>query len=219
MSTFEKDFKSVATYFPKLTYRTASNCTFYQIEGKIDIQDSTGAYWETFDIIIKVPKSYPYCIPKVFEKSNIIKRHQDWHIDSEGECCVDIANRLNVEAKRGINILNFIRKKVYSYFANQLYKQKSDEYANGEYKHSIEGVIQYYLEDLGISSIEVTLKILNNLSLGTKLERNEPCFCGSNKKLKKCHLDQINLIVSSGKETIEKNLILIKAYHHSSTNP
>ena len=207
MASFEKDFKSVVRYFPKLSFRTSKSCPFWQIEGKIDIQDTANAYWETFDIIIKVPKSYPYCIPEVFEKSNHIKRHPDWHIDDKGECCVDINNRLKVEAKRGINILEFVRKKVYSYFANQLYKKYHKEYANGEYKHSPEGILQYYIEDLGFTSINEVLKVLQRLSQDTKIDRNSLCPCGSTKKTKKCHLNQINLIISSGKKTILKDRV------------
>lgn len=215
MDSFERDFKLVKHFFPKLTYRTASNHPFWQIEGKIDIQDITGCYLETFDIIVKVSKQYPYCVPMLFEKSNLIERHEDWHISDQGLCCIDVPNRLEIEAKRGINILEFIKNKVYSYFANQLYKKQNSQYANGEYKHFTEGTLQYYLEDLGLTSIDEILKILSSLNTSTKLDRNGPCLCGSGKKLKKCHINQINLIISSGKERILMDLFSIDKYKNS----
>lgn len=215
MSTFEKDFKILQEYFPKLSFRTSKDCTFWQIEGKIDIQDTSNAFLETFDIVIKVPKSYPYCIPKVYEKSQHIERHTDWHIAKDGECCVDIENRLRVEAKRGINILNFIRKKVYCYFANQLYKMHFKEYANGEYKHYTEGILQYYLEDLGFVSIDQTLRVLNHLNISPGIDRNGLCPCGSTKKTKKCHLQQIITINSAGKGTTLKDALLLNVLRNS----
>lgn len=211
MLSFEKDFKIVQEYFPKLSFRTSKDCPFWQIEGKIDIQDTSNAFLETFDIIIKVPKSYPYCVPKVYEKSQHIERHPDWHIATDGECCVDITNRLQVEAKRGINILNFIRKKVYSYLANQLYKIHHKEYANGEYKHYTEGILQYYLEDLHFASIDEAIRVLTHLNINPRIDRNLLCPCGSTKKLKKCHLQEIIIINSTGKDTIITDKRLLEA--------
>lgn len=34
--------------------------------------------------------------------------------------------------------------KIYSYFANQLYKLQNHKYAGKEYLHNVEGVIQFY---------------------------------------------------------------------------
>lgn len=215
MSRFEKDFKIAQEFFPKLSFRTSKKSPVWQIEGIIEIQDTSHAYWGSFDVLIKVPKSYPFCVPIVCEKSLHIKRHPDWHISDDGECCIDIGNRLKIEAKKGINILSFIRYKVYSYFANQLYKMHQEEYANGEYKHYTEGILQYYLEDLNFSSIDEIINVLNHLESKKPLDRNRFCPCGANKKIKKCHLQQIIKINSTGMNTIKNDKLLLEEFRNN----
>jgi len=82
-SPFERDFGEVANRFPKLTYGWVQTAKMWMITGELDICDTEGVYWDTFMIVIFIPRAYPYCVPIVMEKSNLIPRDIAWHISPE----------------------------------------------------------------------------------------------------------------------------------------
>jgi hypothetical protein len=210
-SKFEKDFLAVEEFFPKLSYFWNSKSKHWIVKGELDICDTEGDYWETFHIIIGMPQCYPHCVPIVLENSKLIPRDIDWHISQEGVCCVDIEHNLLAMAKRGINLNSFIREKVYPYFANQIYKLSEEKYAGKEYSHHLDGIIQYYIEDLKLISLEIIINFLERILSNSFIGRNNKCPCGSGKKIKDCHLDEINTIKSIGRKKIEEDLKNIRS--------
>lgn len=209
-SLFERDFCDAKEYFPKLSYGRNRKNKIWIISGELDICDVKGNYWNTFDIKIIVPQSYPYCVPIVLEISEIIPRDIDWHISENGICCLDFDNNLILLSRHGINLTDFISKKIYPFFANQLFKLQEDKYAGEEYKHHIEGVIQYYIEDLKIPTIENIVALLEQILNKKDLTRNRLCPCKSGKKIKNCHEKTIEIIKTIGREKILCDLIKIK---------
>jgi len=204
-SQFERDFKNAKILFPKLVYTYNTEHGMWCITGQLDICDVKGVYWDTFDIILVVPKSYPYCIPLLMETSKLIPREIDWHISPEGFCCMDVEHNLIAMSKRGINLANFIKDKVYSFFANQLYKLETQHYAGAEYEHHVAGVLQYYREKHNISKAETVLIFLDNVLSKTGIGRNEPCPCGSGHKIKNCHLEAIDTMKLLGDQKLKRD--------------
>ena len=190
---FENDFQEVQELFPKLKAKWNPENLSWYINGTLDICDTKGEYWCSFDLAIFVPKSYPYCLPIVKEVSKHIKRGDEWHINHDGICCLDIDHKMLFLAIRGINILDFIRDYVYPYFANQYYKVKTEEYAGGEYQHHFEGIQQFYSEDLNIHDPVTATLILDAILNGTIPGRNEKCICQKT-KFKKCHLNAVEYL-------------------------
>nr|MBC7613692.1 SEC-C domain-containing protein [Pseudopedobacter sp.] len=211
-SLFERDFKEVEKFFPKLGYSWSSKYKTWIINGELDICDSEGVYWNTFNIGITVPQSYPHCIPVIIERSEIIPRDIDWHISQEGLCCVDVSPNLIAMSKRGIHICDFIKRKIYPYFANQIYKLSENKYADKEYAHHIQGIIQYYVEDLNISDEKTILLVLQQIISMPHIGRNQKCPCGSEKKIKNCHQLSVETIKSFGEDRIKSDLNNIKDY-------
>jgi hypothetical protein len=199
-----KDIKEVNNAFPKLNYFDKSEGIFFK--GELDICDTKGNYWDTFTIGITIPKNYPFGVPLLFEISNIIPREDDRHIDKNGLCCVDIEHELLYLSRQGIRIIDFIRDKVYPFFANQLYFKEEGKYSNGEYKHRFEGIVQFYNERLNITDNKEAIKILQTLLEGKNHSRNELCFCGSEKKLKHCHLESVIFLKTLGNKCLIRDL-------------
>jgi len=196
--------------FPKLTYSWSSKYKTWVIAGELDICDTKGIYWNTFDIGIVVPQSYPHCVPILIEKSKLIPRDIDWHISSEGICCLDIPHNLIVMSKMGINICSFIADKIYTYFANQLYKLTEKKYAGKEYEHHFDGVIQYYIEEHNLLDKNAVVSLLQRLAAKSSIGRNDSCPCGSGKKIKHCHLNSIEKIKTLGSARMLADLETIK---------
>ncbi len=202
---FEKHFAEVEYRFPKLSYRYNKKYNRWHVDGELDICDNVGDYWGTFKIAIFVPQNYPYCIPIVKEVSEIIPRDVDWHINTEGICCIDITHRLIAMSVKGISIVNFITEKVYPFFANQLYRIQVNNYAGKEYAHAFNGVKQFYREELLLNE-RAAIIVLNALIESKRLKRNAPCLCGSGIKMKNCHLFALELLKTVGTKQLHEDL-------------
>ncbi len=207
LSRFEKDFREAVQLFPKLSFRKAikEREKVWVVEGELDICDQIGQYWGTFEVAIYLPASYPYCTPKVKELSKQIRRDDDWHIDNNGICCLDIEHRMLQMQMTGVNLTSFIKNKVYPYFANHIFKQNEGHYAAGEFKHSFEGVVQFYREDLNIETPELAVGVLKGIMSKTLPLRNEPCLCNT-KKYKNCHMQSVEFLRSLPVDRLEKDL-------------
>ena len=203
---FVRDFKETAERFPKISYTFDDTQRFWTITGELDICDVKGNYWGTFDIRIIVPQAYPYCIPLVQEVSNIIPRDIDWHIDESGFCCLDIDHRLIHMSRRGIRLTSFIANKIYPYFANQLYKLESGNYAGSEYAHHFPGVVQFYEEDLKLDPVQATV-FLERLVSRMPVGRNEKCLCSSGLKLKCCHIESFRYLKDLRLDKLKEDLV------------
>lgn len=206
ISIFEKDFAEVEDRFPKLKYLWSAQHKTWIIVGELDICDTEGVYWNTFNIAISVSQGYPYCIPVLIEISEIIPRDIDWHISSEGLCCIDVSHNLIAMSKIGINICKFISDKIYPYFANQLYKLTVNKYAGKEYAHHLDGVIQYYIEDHLLPNKHAVISLLEKIVMKSRIGRNDKCPCGSGKKVKHCHRQSIETIKTLGMERVKTDL-------------
>lgn len=205
----EKDVKRFLEIYPNYSYYKTHGERYAKIIGDIDICDTTGNYLDSFIIEVWLDiNSYPYSTPLVREYSKKIERHEDWHIDEDGCCCLDIEHELEHRAKRGIELVSFYQDSIYPFFANTLYKMTFGEYANGEYGHFFEGVVQFYDKKLLLSDYFLIIKIIKAVLNNTIPGRNDrPCICGLDNKFKKCHLDCIEFLKSLPRERLLQDLV------------
>lgn len=189
MGSLKKDIENVVEHFPHLMHKEEEGNNF--LIGKIDVfDDSESVYFDTFTIKITIPHKYPYAFPKLYELEDKIPKTADRHVFTDSKaCCLAIPQVIEIEERKGISIFDFIKRYVLPYLANQLYYENNPDkkWANGEYKHGFEGIVQYYCEVLEVSTLEELHKELKNY-LEIKVKRNDKCFCGSGLKYKKCHL-------------------------------
>jgi len=206
LKLLKEDIIQVKDRFPKLTFRKIDDSKKYFLSGELDICDTKGEYWDTFEIIVLIPDTYPFCIPTVIEKSLIIPRTLDRHISEEGICCLDISHSLILLSKKGIRLHKFIAEKVYPYFANQLYFRENGFYAGEEYAHYFEGIKQFYREELKIDSPYLAVTFINQILLKQISRRNDKCPCNSGNKFKNCHLASIDLMNIIGVDRLTDDL-------------
>jgi hypothetical protein len=200
---FEKDLRATLGTFPKLCYTCGKKLLF--VDGELDICDQQGTYWGTFQIRILLSHAYPYCVPLLYEKSKIIPRNIDYHIDENGLCCVDIDHKLLVRSKHGLTIQTYLVEWVYPYLANQLHRIKETKYAGGEYAHYFAGVRQFYSEDLRLND-EAAIKMLEAILSKVNDGRNNLCPCGSGIKLKRCHWNAYTFLKSLDMTVLKSDL-------------
>lgn len=186
----EKDIESFLEIYPGYSFDKRPGKKYSKIKGEIDICDTAGSYLDSFDIEIWLDNDrYPYTVPIVRECSTKIERHEDWHIDDDGCCCLDIEHELEFKAKKGIELVSFYQDSIYPFFANTIYKMNFGRYANGEYNHFFRGVVQFYSKKLLLTDNLLIVKILKAVLSNNIPGRNaRPCICGQDKKFKRCHL-------------------------------
>jgi hypothetical protein len=122
----------------------------------------------------------------LYEVGGDIPCEEYFHKYSDNSCCITAFIDEFFICKNSITVLQFVKEQVISYLANQWYRQITGKYKN-EYSHGDKGQIEgFYDYAFGEKK--------NNLG------RNDKCFCGSNKKYKKCCLTLISKIQQVGKE-------------------
>tara|TARA_B100001245_G_C22885193_1_gene425858 strand:+ start:1249 stop:1896 length:648 start_codon:yes stop_codon:yes gene_type:complete len=186
---FKKQFSDVEDRFPKLRYIWSEEFLSMVIIGKLDICDRKGVFWDSYDILLITGKNYPFSVPILIETSKKVPHDEERHISKEGICCMDMDHKLLKVASKGIHLCQFILDYVYPFFANQLYYDQECEYADGEWSHHFEGIVEFYHQELQLSDPVLIVKFLEQLLTNSLPPRNSPCLCGS-KKYKDCKCKQ-----------------------------
>lgn len=205
----EHDIKIALEIFPKLKFKRVSK-GIYHINGEIDIFDNNNIYWDSFQIKITTPLNYPYSFPIVYVVGDRIPAKVDRHINADRSCCLDVLNEIILRSEKGITIRQFFTEYVIPFFANQLYFEKNKHWANGDYLHYDDGIVQFYKEQTNLNTIDGILLLLNKIPTIKKMRRNDDCYCNSNLKFKRCHLQSLHKILSLPPEKVIEDIRLIK---------
>ncbi len=206
-----KDIDSVLNTYPKLKFFDKDNCKY--LLGELDIFDADDNYWDSFNVRITIPKHYPVAFPKLYEIESKIKAIDSSHINNNGSCCVCCLQEEDIRKRKGITVIEYINEYAIPFLANILYYRENGEYANGEYKHGIDGVVQYYQELFNKKRVDEILREIDFM-YSQKLERNEKCYCGSNLKYKNCHLRIAKVLGKLSKERLSKDIEAMKVYDY-----
>ncbi|MBO6534051.1 MAG: hypothetical protein JJ885_08040 [Muricauda sp.] len=80
----DKDIKSFLSKYFAFEEVESPKTGYLALEGKISVLDRNDKLWGQFEILILVnEKNYPYTIPIVIEKTEIIERDWDFHISKK----------------------------------------------------------------------------------------------------------------------------------------
>lgn len=160
--------------------RDAFICDVFDIEIYLNSIDSNG--W---------PKVYEVAgrHSKIAEKYNIEVIDLHFYSD-DGACCLGI-KRTSEKFERNFRIKRFMNELVIPFFYLLSYTEKFGIEASrndlwGEYSHGLEGQIEHRKEILNFAK--------------RNPNRNEPCPCGSGKKYKNCHCQEVEYIKRSDRQ-------------------
>jgi len=182
------------------------------LQGVFKIIDNEGVLQEQFEIKILIPKQYPHGFPILIETSTLIPREDDRHISKEGFACVEITQKANIIAKRGISISQFVDRYVYRYFCWQLlyeYDENARDHLE-EWRHKNDGVFDFYIETIGTKGVQVLIAVLE-LAIMSSPNPYFVCPCGAEKKLKWCHWQTLLDIRKIGLPQLKIDLEFLKS--------
>jgi len=144
----------------------------------------------SYEIRAIVPDQFPRREPQVFETGSRIPRNPDRHVNHDGSCCVTVwEDWLAREGDK--SFYGYVNGPLREFFFSQYYFETRGRWPFGERSHYAKGLLEAYAEALGIPCKEA--KVIYHLRLLSKQwpKGHWACPCGSGKKLRYCHRNEL----------------------------
>jgi hypothetical protein len=183
MPNLKTEIESSFKYFktrPSLN-ETASE---YVVEGHLYCcVEGYSDLYDTFHVIIKVPFDFPHKLPVVIELDNKIERSVDYHMDSNGKCCLgtQVAIFDYMQTKKISSFSQFLEQIIIIHFFQIKYFMVKREWLQTPEAHYTEGVRDSYKRIFKLND-EALYKIASR-----KFRRFDQCLCGNSRRFDKCH--------------------------------
>lgn len=201
-NAFLGDLITAHQLYPNLRVNSKHGKQF--LKGVIDIKDTENIIFCSYLIEIHHAQGYPYRFPVLLEVGNDISCGEEWHKDRNNNCCLTVAPVEILKCKNGYTVSQFIQEWVIPFLANQYHKSITGRYLN-EYPHGREGLITFFTELL-LTPDQEMWKQYFSYAFGIKRlknKRNDPCLCGSGKKIKNCHRPIFKVLTQIGETNIK----------------
>lgn len=206
-TAFQNELSSIIHKYPNLSIHTKDGLGY--LKGIVNIIDGNGTIFGHFLIEIHESKDYPKRYPKLYEVGGEIPCLADWHKYDNGQCCLCVEQEEIISCYKGINLVYFIEKVAMPYFANQLFRKSEGQYLN-EYSHGLKGFFEFYTELFKTNEIAKWEQFCDLCFSKPSPGRNEPCYCGSGMKFKKCHSGVEEKLRVLGKEKVLYDIKILK---------
>ncbi|KAA5534562.1 hypothetical protein F0919_08040 [Taibaiella lutea] len=181
---FLNDINEVLEYFPELNHIDRDGVPI--LLGSINLIAEDGEKLDRYEIEIHPPANYPNSYPLIYETGGRIPHNIDWHVYSDGHFCIAVPIQERLDCLDGINLKGFIQKQIMGFLFNQTFRRKNG-YFYRERAHGLLGRLEFYKEYLKLEDIKAVSTSLRIIATGLELGSDSKCFCGENRKFKKCH--------------------------------
>ncbi|MEM9617925.1 MAG: SEC-C metal-binding domain-containing protein [Pseudomonadota bacterium] len=155
---------------------------------------SDGAHTEgaagRFEIECVFFKDFPKREPLVFEIGERIPRTADRHMYLSGLCCLCVWQEWLARAST-TTFQAFCDGPLYNFFLSQIHFEQTKEWPFDERSHGAKGVAESISSMIGFDLDEQQANRYAQAISAEKVKGHWPCPCGSSKKLRECHLEQI----------------------------
>lgn len=162
------------------------------IDGRY-VRGSLGIVWEDkeldrFSIEIDLKPLSEGALPQVYETGGRIPRKADFHInEKDGSACVCLPEEYLLKNPGRFELLSFLEGPVYDFFVGQALVARGDPWPHGEWNHGSDGRNNWLTEFIKALPKEKLKAYLQILEL-RELKGHHVCPCGSQKRLRDCHL-------------------------------
>lgn len=187
------DIAATLEKFPGLTVCIVNSIP-KKLSGIIEIHDDLGNYQGEFYVDIVIPDGYPNAFPQMFDSKNIFKCDPDRHMYNTKQACLEINPQIHILAKKGVPIEHFTSHYVYPFLCAQLFYEIKGYWPSKAWSHGGAGLFQFYSTFFEMSDIDLIVFLLEQIERKPKPCRTNDCICGSGKKYRKCHKNQIEVI-------------------------
>lgn len=163
------------------------------LRGTLAVTDpASGASLAHYEVELEFPDDYPKADPLVRETGGMIPKTAERHFNADGTACLYLPEARFRQAPQNCTIDLFVEKLVRPFFFWQTHLRLTGKVPpSGEWKHSLDGILQFYSEETGSDDITVIMTFLRYLT-AKKVRRQWPCYCRSGRKLSDCHIGKVN---------------------------
>ena len=200
--------ESIQIYYPDLQFIEPTD-EVCNVTGELVLNDENGVHIDSYFIKIVPSKNYPESFPLVFEIGNRIPKNIDWHVYSEGHCCIKTIPEEILICRSGITLVEFIDTQVKPYFFNQKFRELHGYFLN-ERSHGTAGQVEFFKEIFKSNNLVLILKGLLLLYENMIPNRTANCFCNSGLKFRKCHRNSIHFLKNLSNSELKHFIHIIR---------
>ena len=163
---------------------------------------------ESFQIEIGISETYSECLPQVRETDNKVDRDYE-HVNKGGDNDGTLCLAVPVDQRRVFleqpTLLGFVNKLVIPFLFGYCHWKKDGTYPFGTTEHGHKGIVQHYMDILGLPNESTALAVVSFLYRG--YSGKVPCPCGSGKRARKCHGEVLRALRDQHtKDTLEHDI-------------
>lgn len=187
-----KEIEKIAIRQPNLTLSETSHHIILRGNYSYNLRYTSNIYSGETKVEIHIPKNYPESFPILY----LLEAPENMeHIYKNKEVCLASIGEIVNHLAENNSLVDFIDKFVDPFIYSMNWFKEYGNYVFEERSHGIEGLLEYYVYDLGLS-----LNSYYKMSLMVKNENyrgHRTCFCGSGKRLRDCHNDIVFSIMTN----------------------
>lgn len=177
-----------------------------ELEGCFVLNSSMGIC-DTYDVKVQVSRDFPQTAPLVYETGERIPKTADRHVfPMSGNCCLGVWEEWLLTTSEP-SFCEFLSGPLKDYFVSQSWFEIKGEWPYGERSHGTNGIVESFAEILGVEErLEIVVAHLKILALPVA-KGHLKCPCGSNKRLRYCHRDEVNSLREKIKPIMAKRML------------
>lgn len=188
---FSEVQRAVAQHQPELTVSRTDS--FIILDGLFVVSGPAGPF-DSYQIKAGISGGFPADEPVVFEEGGRIPRIADRHVfPDQGNCCLGVWEEWLLTAPDH-RFESFLTGPMHDYFVSQTYYEVHGEWPFGERSHGRLGILEAYSDLLGIALNEKTIADYLQLLSRQTIKGHALCPCGSGRRLRKCHADDLEYL-------------------------
>ena len=161
-----------------------------------------------YQIEITFDPTYPDIEPMVFEVGNAIPHHMDYHINSNGSCCICIWE-IWIATAIDKSVQEYFHGPLKNFFLGQHLKKTTSKWPFGEERHGKQGLIDAFTDLLGCERNENKIRCLLRTLSKDWPRGHWDCPCGSGLIIRKCCAKKLSDL---SKNVPSKNACRMLAY-------
>jgi hypothetical protein len=158
-----------------------------QVRGSYAVHDGD-IVLDRYQVEVRFPRAYPKAAPLVEEIGGRIPRTQDRHISGDRTTCLLVPEEWLLAPDQSFKA--FLAGPMKNFFLGQLLVEAGKPWPFGQRSHGYEGLIEAYLELLGISDRTRIMAYFDCLRRKV-IKGHFECPCGSKKRLRNCHRSEL----------------------------
>lgn len=195
ISALEGQIAELASAYPQLTVvgRGQAETT---IAGPLAFEaapDDLEAISASFDIELTVPHTFPKRLPRATETGGRIRGADYEHVFTDGTLCLGVPIHLRAVFAEQPTLLGFVDRLLVPYLYGFCFWQKHGRHPFGEAAHGSEGILNHYLDLLGLDDPLAALRAIR-LLCEHGYDPRQICPCDSGRRVRACHRDALRTL-------------------------